>query len=284
MPGSGGEDDERLPVEAGQRRRLPHRCRPREELLEVADEIAGGRGIGPRLVPRARRQGVGGQGEQGGRPQASHRGQQGGDATGPRCRARPQSAGRGPIWARWSPAARGRRPDLGSGRRRPARTSRRKSGQRERRAREHGIDRAACAARRLSVLRPAYRRRRRSTRGRGGHRRRLCCLGRRSARSRRGPTTPHPGPVPGRQGAAPSRCTGGAAGARQHLPEHAAEQAGLDREVDERGGRRLEIRQEDEPDPLNGEEPHQRAETVDPTGVPKEVAAVRESLVEPARQ
>lgn len=47
----GGEDDKRLTAEVGQRRRLLHRRRPRE-LVDEAAEVAGGRGIGARLVPR----------------------------------------------------------------------------------------------------------------------------------------------------------------------------------------------------------------------------------------
>jgi hypothetical protein len=46
----GGEDDKRLTAEVGQRRLL-HRRRPRE-LVDEAAEVAGGRGIGARLVPR----------------------------------------------------------------------------------------------------------------------------------------------------------------------------------------------------------------------------------------
>lgn len=48
-----GEDDEWLTAEVGQQRRLLHRRRPVEKLLDEAREVPGGRRIGARLVPRA---------------------------------------------------------------------------------------------------------------------------------------------------------------------------------------------------------------------------------------
>ena len=52
----GGEDDKRLTGEVGQRRRMLHRGGALDRLLDEAREVAGGRGIGARLVPRAWRQ------------------------------------------------------------------------------------------------------------------------------------------------------------------------------------------------------------------------------------
>jgi hypothetical protein len=125
-----------------------------------------------------------------------------------RCTTRPWSAGPGPVSVRWSPGAPGRRPGLDSWRRKFGRTGRRMSDRPARRAREPLPDLAACAGRRQSALRPAGRRRRRSTPDQHGHIRRPCCRRLRPARPKRGQRRPRRDPIPGRPWGCPCRCPG----------------------------------------------------------------------------
>jgi hypothetical protein len=73
VPGIRGEDDERLTVQVGQRRRLLRRRVRLDELLDEAAEVAGGRGVGARLAAEVSREtAVGGLGEQPSGTQVSH--------------------------------------------------------------------------------------------------------------------------------------------------------------------------------------------------------------------
>src|SRR4051794_16122289 len=82
VPGVGGEDDQRLPVEVGQGCGLLHRGVGFDELFDVATEVARQRRVGACLALNARRKSVvGGLGEQPSGSEVSDRRHEGGDAT-----------------------------------------------------------------------------------------------------------------------------------------------------------------------------------------------------------
>ena len=95
VPGADGEDNERLTVEVGQRRRLLHRRVRRDELLDRAPEARAGRGVGTRLAPDVWRQtAVGALRDQPSATQVSHQGEHGGGATEDAVRLGPGRQGR----------------------------------------------------------------------------------------------------------------------------------------------------------------------------------------------
>ena len=218
VPGVGGEDDQRLPVQAGQGRGLLHRGVGFDELVDEAVEVAGQRRVGARLVLNAA---AGGCRRRPGRSAVRRRGER------PRGPARRRDRGRcrGDARQGWARLGCGGVQEHQAGDVvRELRGEALDVQAAERVAGEHvgpgnvARGRAGCAGRRRSAHRPAARRRRRSSLDRRGRRRRPWCRGRRPARSRRGRRRPRPDPVPGRRWGSRSRCSSGAAGARRRRP------------------------------------------------------------------